>query len=127
MLDAKTIRAFGLFLAFEYRIGLSSLNFDKFRLCLSTKASRVQSALFFLNLTLILVNLTFEGVSLLFELAGERKPSDLFWLSIYSFGYAWIFFTAIELWWHKKIVVGAFNCSVNFANKIETGKTSTYV
>jgi hypothetical protein len=115
MLDDKTIKLFGDAVSFEYKLGLSPMNFDTKRGFLSHKGSNLQRLFFALNLLHLFGYMSFQGISLCFSLTGDKKPADVFWFLAYFCCYLFVLLTALDVWIHRATVAQAFNCAVNLA------------
>jgi hypothetical protein len=115
MLDDKTIKLFGDTAAFEYKLGLSPINFDAKRGLLLHNGSYLQRLLFALNLLHLLGYLSFEGISLCSSLTGDRNPSDVFWFLLYFCVYLWALLSSLDAWIRRDTVAQAFNSIVNLA------------
>jgi hypothetical protein len=125
MLDDKTIKLFGDTVAFEYKLGLSPMNFDAKRGFLSQNGSYLQRLLFTLNLLHLFGYLSFEGISLCLSLNGSRNPSELFWFLAYFWAYLWAFSSSLDAWIRRETVAQAFNCTVNLARRIMKGNNNS--
>jgi hypothetical protein len=121
MLDDKTIKLFGDAVSFEYKLGLSPMNFDTKRGFLSHKGSNLQRLLFTLNLLHLFGYMSFEGISLCFSLTGDKKPGDVFWFLVYLCCYLWVLLTAWDVWIRRATVAQAFNSIVSLAKRCMKG------
>jgi hypothetical protein len=125
MLDDKSVRTFGKFIAQEHKFCFTPLNYDSCSYCLlHHKATLFQRFGFFLNVLHLLGYFVFEAVTLSLILLESNLPktSDILWLSIYALGYLWSFLTVIEVWFLRKDIAYAFNCLVAFSRKLSIGK-----
>jgi hypothetical protein len=125
MLDEKTIKLFGDTVAFEYKLGLSPMNFDAKRGFLLHSGSYLQRLLFALNLLHLFGYLSFEGISLCLSLKGGRNPSDVFWFLAYFWAYLWAFLSSLDAWIRRETVAQAFNCTVNLSRRIMKGNSNS--